>query len=143
MASKIQGLDEIHRKLERLPDRLQQHVLASGNVAVARALAKDMTIRLAGTIHPFLKPVKASQDPRPAKRRTKAYRVHLIKRYAPLAHLIEFGTAPRYQKKGRYTGVMPARPFMRPALEALGQEGIEKIWAKAAGRNVDRQLKKL
>lgn len=141
MASKIQGLDEIHRKLERLPDRLQQHVLASGNGAVARALAKDMTIRLAGTIHPFLKPVKASQDPK--RRRTKGYRVHLIKRYARLAHLIEFGTAPRYQKKGRYTGAMPARPFMRPAMEALGQDGVEKIWAKAAGRNVDRQLKKL
>lgn len=39
-----------------------------------------------------------------------------------LAHLFEFGTAPRYQQKGtnagHYTGRMRAQPFMRPAWTA-------------------------
>lgn len=38
---------------------------------------------------------------------------------SPLAHLFEFGTAPRTQKTtGRYTGVMPAEPFVRPAFDS-------------------------
>ncbi len=37
-------------------------------------------------------------------------------RKGPHAHLVEFGTGPRYQKKtGKYTGNMPAKPFFRPA----------------------------
>jgi hypothetical protein len=62
---------------------------------------------------------------------------------APHAHLYEDGTAPRYQKStGKFTGEMPANPFMRPAwdlyapgmLEALGLEirkDIEKVLARA------------
>lgn len=48
-------------------------------------------------------------------------------------HLVEFGTGPRTQKKtGRYTGQMPARPFMRPAWDA-NKEGVlqymrDNIW---------------
>lgn len=38
---------------------------------------------------------------------------------APEAHLIEFGTSRRYQKTtGRYTGIGPAKPFFRPAVDS-------------------------
>lgn len=33
-------------------------------------------------------------------------------------HLVEFGSGPRFHESGRYVGVMPARPFMRPAWDA-------------------------
>lgn len=37
---------------------------------------------------------------------------------SPLAHLFERGTGPRFQKTtGRYTGLMPAEPFVRPAFD--------------------------
>lgn len=57
-------------------------------------------------------------------------------------HLLEFGTGPRYHKTtGRYVGVMPARPFMRPAWDAnrgrVLQTIREDLWAnivKAAQR---------
>jgi len=35
--------------------------------------------------------------------------------HAPHAHLVEFGTGPRFHKSGKYTGEMPPDPFMRPA----------------------------
>jgi len=64
-------------------------------------------------------------------------------RGAPHAHLIEFGTAPRYHASGKYVGAVMADPFMRPAwdmhsgdmLKRLGREiwvEIEKALARAA-----------
>lgn len=34
---------------------------------------------------------------------------------APHAHLVEFGTGPRHHKNGKFVGVMPPNPWMRPA----------------------------
>lgn len=43
------------------------------------------------------------------------------------AHLVEFGTGPRFQKNGRYVGRMPAQPFMRPAWDATKAEVLKRI----------------
>lgn len=52
-------------------------------------------------------------------------------------HLVEFGTAPRWTKgesAGRggamsyaYRGVMPAQPFLRPAIDAKGDEAVDVV----------------
>ncbi len=76
-----------------------------------------------------------------------------------VGHLNEFGTGPRYHKSGKYVGVMPAKPFMRPAwdstkdraLQIIRQKAWEKILAAAKklrakaeagtlGKTVTRQL---
>ncbi|TFL16429.1 hypothetical protein [Jannaschia formosa] len=65
--------------------------------------------------------------------------------HAPHAHLIEFGTAPRFHKSGKYVGAVSPDPFMRPAwdmhkgqmLEELGRlmwVEIEKTVARAAAK---------
>ena len=51
-------------------------------------------------------------------------------RRAPHGHLIEFGTKPRYTKKGAYRGVMPANPFFWPGLAAVRSEVGELIDAE-------------
>ena len=38
---------------------------------------------------------------------------------APHAHLVHYGTGPRFQKDGAATGVMPARPFFFPDVRAF------------------------
>jgi hypothetical protein len=64
---------------------------------------------------------------------------------APHAHLIEFGTGPRFHSSGKYVGAVMADPFMRPAWDAhkatmtkrLGEEiwaEIERAMARAARR---------
>lgn len=57
------------------------------------------------------------------------------------AVLTEFGTGPRYTKKGKFTGSAPAQPFLRPAWEAdkmnildRYQRGISKSILRAARR---------
>ena len=63
----------------------------------------------------------------------------------PEAHLIEFGTGPRFQKNGRFTGSVSPTPMLQPAwdmhkhkiLEGLGArlwDEIEKTVARRAKR---------
>jgi hypothetical protein len=46
---------------------------------------------------------------------------------APHAHLIEFGTAPRYHKSGKYVGAVMADPFMRPAWDAHKPKMLDQL----------------
>lgn len=141
MATKVLGLKELEQALGQIPVRMQQNVLRSGNRALANAFVKaiknntnlPMTVRRA---------IRADSDP--AKRVTKGYVVGLRRPFSKLAHLIEFGTAARTQRTtGRFTGRMPANPFLRPLLDELGGDRASEIWAKAASRNFERQMKKL
>lgn len=61
----------------------------------------------------------------------------------PEAHLIEFGTGPRYHKSGKYVGAVSPTPMLQPAwdankhkiLEGLGRrlwDEIEKTQARLA-----------
>jgi hypothetical protein len=60
-----------------------------------------------------------------------------------LGPMYEFGTVARIQEKtGRYTGIIEARPFMRPALDQNAGRvtdgiisGVDKILAKLAKKN--------
>lgn len=144
MTIKIHGLDDIKRKLESLPDKMQKNVLASGNRAVANQVKKRA--QAATTNETMKKGLIAKQAAfNGLKSRNKwAFIVGVRKPFSSLAHLFEFGTAERVQTTtGRRTGRMAASPFLRPAQESMGASEIEAIWSKAAGRNLDRQLAKL
>ena len=63
----------------------------------------------------------------------------------PHAHLIEFGTGPRFQRNGRFTGSVSPTPMLQPAwdahkrkiLDGLGKrlwDEIEKTQARRAKR---------
>lgn len=43
------------------------------------------------------------------------------------AHLVEFGTGPRYLKNGKYVGEMPPDPFLRPAFDVESGPTIERL----------------
>lgn len=68
---------------------------------------------------------------------------------APHAHLVEFGTGPRFHKSGKFVGAVMADPFMRPAWDAqsstmiadLGRlvwQDIEKTLSRAATKAARR-----
>lgn len=49
---------------------------------------------------------------------------------APHAHLLEFGTQPRFHKNGRFVGAVMADPFMRPAWDAHKDSLLEQLGAE-------------
>jgi hypothetical protein len=140
MATKVLGMKELQQALALIPTRMQQNVLRSGNRAIANEFVKSIrnNPNLPSTVR---KAIRLESDP--AKRVTKGFIVGLRRPFSRLGHLVEFGTAPRTQQTtGRYTGRMPANPFMRPALDEIGGKSAE-IWAKAATRNFNLQMRKL
>lgn len=58
------------------------------------------------------------------------------------AHLVEFGTGPRYHESGRYVGEMPAQPFLRPAFDAEAgpsRDRLKPILAAEIDKAVSRR----
>lgn len=135
----VHGIDEINKFLGALPEKLQQNVIQAGNRAVAKAVADDaktapVSMRIRAAVY---------FESNPRSKITRGFLVGLRKPWSSLGHLFEFGTQNRVQKKtGRGTGRMPMTPWLRPALEKVGPR-IEEIWARAAKRNLERQLKKI
>lgn len=67
---------------------------------------------------------------------------------APHAHLIEWGTGPRYQKNGRFTGSVAPQPMLQPAWDAHKREILnglgERMWdeiSKTVARRAKRAAK--
>lgn len=59
-----------------------------------------------------------------------------------LGHIVEFGTGPRYTKKGAYRGIFRARPFLRPAYDthlSAAQRKIAEVIEKAIAREVEKR----
>jgi HK97 gp10 family phage protein len=61
---------------------------------------------------------------------------------APHAHLVEFGTGPRTQKNGRFTGQMPPNPFMRTAWDTLKMNAL-KIFSDEMKNEIYKAARRL
>lgn len=61
-------------------------------------------------------------------------------RYARHAHLVEFGTGPRYHKSGKFVGVMPPDPFVRPAWDAEGGATAQGRIATELRKELDKAI---
>lgn len=60
-------------------------------------------------------------------------------------HLVEFGTGPRRTKDGRFTGSMPAQPYMRPAYEQTKTIAVnlaQTLITKQMQRTIDKYVHK-
>lgn len=147
----LAGLQEFDRALAELPKAVGRQVLRRASTVVltpvrdeARALAprgdegKPAGRSVATSIH-----VRARLKRSQARGRTRRGEVEtFVGSTARHAHLVEFGSGPRYQATtGRYTGQMPPHPFMRPAWDRhkdrLVRELPELLWRevyKAARR---------
>ncbi len=120
----IQGKAEFEATLQNLvkalPDEKVEPVMLEG----AKTIAADVRLRAIGNIKKavvakLLK--KRGNWPRSAM-------AAINNKKAPEAHLIEFGTSRRYQKTtGRHTGIGPAKPFFRPAVDTNVQSVYRRI----------------
>lgn len=138
MDVKIHGARELERRLKQLGDpKASSGVLARSlyrEAARIRDAARQLAPMKTGALR---KGIKAS---RRTYRRRGEVKV-IVRSTAPHGHLIEYGTAPRYQAEtGRYTGHVNAHPFMRPAWESHRRGAVERIMAEAM-RQLERAAK--
>jgi HK97 gp10 family phage protein len=137
---RLEGLDELKQILKGLP-------AAMGGEALKEAALEAMEPVLARARQ--LVPVKSGRLKRSLgiqiRTESRSYidvRVganleRSLGETGPHAHLVEFGTGPRYDKDGRFVGVMPAEPFMRPAWDAESRN-IEPRFQRVLAKALDR-----
>jgi HK97 gp10 family phage protein len=154
----LQGGRDLDRALQELAKttakRLARKAMADA-LSPVEAAAKDLApkgptgnLQKSVTISHKLTPPQAAEAPREGQ--------HVLHMYvgaaAPRAHLVEFGTGPRRHKSGKFVGVMPPNPWMRPAwdgnrdavLARLGdaiRAQIEAFAARAAKRAAKARAK--
>lgn len=142
------GFEDMRNALTDLPDRVAMNTVQNALIEAAEPVAEDAsalaprrTGRLARAIKVVKKLKKTAQSQsnksKGGKDSTEAhitpYGEKFGGRSAPQAHLVEFGTGPRFQKKsGKFVGNMPAQPFLRPAWDR-GKKPLISRFGKALG----------
>jgi HK97 gp10 family phage protein len=155
----LAGLEEFDRALAELPKAVGKQVLRRASTKVltpVRDTARQMAPRsgevggkgeqLAQTIHVRAKLKRSQMQGRVAAGHVETF----VGATAPHAHLVEFGTGPRWQETtGRFTGQMPPRPFMRTAWDQHRGQMLtllpKLLWEEVykAARRVRRQSERL
>lgn len=141
--NKMDGMPEVVESLKRMgvdleSDEMQKMIKRESQpiIDTARILAPSDTGNMRDSIGFITRMDKNNK--------TKALiglRGEWYNHYLGVMH--EFGTVARIQEKtGRYTGIIEARPFMRPALDQNADRvtdgiinGVDKILAKLAKKN--------
>jgi HK97 gp10 family phage protein len=147
---KISGFKELDALLQSMPGRLVGPGVDAGLRKALQPVAAAARSMAPGSLGGRIKiapKIKASQMAKSLVKPGKGRRVMYVGLTAPHAHLDEFGTAPRYQKtKGnKYVGIMPPKPFLRPAWDAHKDkvlatlaEAVREEITKALGRRVEK-----
>jgi HK97 gp10 family phage protein len=120
----VEGMKEITNLINGLSKCVE-----SGKVEdafLAGAMNLQQAAKAAAPVGPtgnLKKDIKVKQLPKLGNNPKAA----IVKSTAPHDHLIEFGTKPRYTKSGKFTGIMPAHPFFRPAIDANKQAVLTQV----------------
>jgi HK97 gp10 family phage protein len=134
----IKGMDEAIKALDAvgvdIKSKELQNVLqdsAQPIIDTAKSLAPEQTGDLKNSIGFITSKDSANLDKVLIGLRSSHYNHYL-------GVMFEYGTAPRIQKNGRYTGSLTPRPFMRPALDQHANSVTDKVI-----NGVDKLLRQL
>ena len=128
----VTGVNDLLKKMRKLPERVQKNVLTGAIRAAATSLKKEAQAKVPRNTGDLRKSIKV------VKRKSKDRNI-IIFSVAPLlkethgflAHFHEFGTSK-----------MAASPFMRPAFENKGEDTIE-VGKKYIAKKIDKEVAKL
>lgn len=146
---KLIGAKDLERALLALPERLQKSTIDRALLRVGAPIAADAKGRVnrAGGKPDVADKIIVSKNLSRRQRRGQTKEdgtrtIYIGVRPAPHAHLIEFGTGPRYTKAGAYRGSMPAAPFMRPAWDGGWRPALDDL-GKILGEEIEKSARRL
>jgi HK97 gp10 family phage protein len=113
---------EIDAMLSELPKAMGKTVVRNALKKAAKPIKDAAAEGAPGGIKKSMK----IDDKRGGKRVKSKKAVYMfVGPTEPHAHLVEFGTGPRYHKSGKYVGKMPPNPFMRKAWDSMKDRAFE------------------
>lgn len=140
----IAGYDELDKLFKALGPALNHNILGAAHLASSKPLVerekmlapkrKGTLVRSIGAYRTTKKKAKEIGEVIVGPRRSVGYKAYH-------AHLVEYGTEPRYNKSGAYRGIMPAHPYVQPAFPAT-KEQVEALIASNIGKAAARIMKK-
>lgn len=145
------GAKELEANLRKLPERLAKNTIDRGLLKVGQPIADDAAARAPrGDGKPVALHTKLAVSKTLSKRQRRQSRrkrpgeriVYIGVRPSPVAHLIEFGTGPRYTQAGAYRGMVKPNPFMRPAWDAGKYKALDDF-GKILGREIEKSAERL
>ena len=120
------GMDDVLNRLKKLPEkptrRVTRKFLRAGSTPILKE-SRRLTPKDTGELRKAWKRSFAKSFDRDQWVK--------VRNPAPHAHLVEFGTGERFTKDGKSKGSMPARPFLRPAVESKKGEAVRAMVKKA------------
>lgn len=130
----ISGVEDLERTLKAFTPMVEARLLDNAMAAGARVIGAEIrrtapvrSLRKTGVVQGRRAARKLGIAGRRSKRVAGLAFVAIQQPKSRLAHLFEFGTAPRRRKNGGFTGSMRAQPFMRPAAERSRGAVLEKV----------------
>ena len=145
MSMKIEGLQDIEKALLQLPRgtakgvarrALKKELAPVKNTAEAFWPAAEEAFKISSRI-------KRSQCP--AVKEARSVTVMHVGSFEPHAHLLEFGTGPRFQENGRFTGSVAPQPMLQPAWDMHKRQVLkglgERLWDEIS-KTMARRAKK-
>jgi HK97 gp10 family phage protein len=140
----IAGADELQKVLRAMPDQISEKVQVAALRKGGKIIADQAKQNAPVDEGDLRDAIAVRKTPKKLQSRHGLGLLVVSVKVPPgnHAHLVEFGTGPRRQKNGRFTGQMPAQPFMRPAVDAKSQEAINAI-GKELGLQIEKAAEKL
>lgn len=130
---KFSGGQDIERALAKLPSSTARRVTRQSLKQVldpVRDMADALTEEFNVTVGPKLSPRQRSRARADFARSVVTMYVGPTQEdgsHAPHAHLIEFGTGPRFHANGKYVGYVTPEPFMQPAWDAHSATMLDEL----------------
>lgn len=147
----VTGLRELERTLRMVGEKMRKKILRKAMRKGALPIAKAARARAPrdrkheGKIAKDLRGIALHRSiaVRSARKRRGGQEDLSVRVTAtvPHAHLVEYGTGPRYHADGKYVGQAPAQPFMRPAFEETKGQA-QAIVAREIAAGIEREVRK-
>lgn len=142
---KVVGAREIDRILKELPKALSDSAIASANMAAAKPLVeREKLLAPEGPTGNLVDSIGAERAPKKSARVAGLVKVGPRRRgrYKGFAgHLVEFGTKRRETDSGANRGVMPKKPFAKPAFN-MTKSTVERLIETSLSKSVVKVMKK-
>lgn len=136
MKLEITGIEELEKNFKRLEEMTTQRKALSAIERGFKNAAKPM-LNKAKQYAPYKTgglegSIKITNTIPGSTRKAKGEIRFYVRSTAPHAHIIEYGTGPRYHADGKYVGSSPPDPFLRPAFEEEWKTALEGLESEIA-----------
>lgn len=128
---KIEGAAEMERLLKELGPRTASKLGAQALRAGAKPILQEAKRLVPKDTRQLEKAITTKTERQQAMSDTRSVLIGFRKPRSRIAHLLEFGTSK-----------MPARPFMRPALDGKAKDALDEM-GKVLGQGIEREAAKM